>query len=68
MNIFQKQLKMNDGRTLFEHAKDSKGGPLDCSTLEMGEPAHSTRVSAEEFESTIREIKSLISLIDVKSK
>lgn len=54
MNNFQKQLVLNDGRTVYEHAKDKVGGPLDCSNLDIGEPppaAH--RVSVEEFQKTL---------------
>jgi len=50
MNPFQKQLLMNDGRTLYEHAKDVVDGSLDCSNLDMGAPAPTPqRVSVEEF-------------------
>jgi hypothetical protein len=69
MNPWEKQLVLNDGRTLYEHAKtplplelNEKGklvkSALDCSRLNIGEPAPPPiRVSAEEFEATMRKIR-----------
>lgn len=58
MNCLQKQLVLNDGRTMYEHAKDKIDSPLDCSKLIMGAPAPPPqRVSAEEFLATMREIR-----------
>lgn len=54
MNLFQKQLLIG-GKTLFERAKYPVKGPLDCSRYQ-GDPAPH-RVSAEEFERTMKEIQ-----------
>jgi hypothetical protein len=63
MNIFEKQLIMNDGRTLWEHSRkpkfdqDGRRSALDCSRLNIEAPPQQCRISVKEFEETMDQLR-----------